>query len=437
MTAASCVAPARSSAERERSTAEWQDMSSEYRLTSRTHKAQYAQMYYARLMELSPQVRKRAQEKWPGLPAVKVLCLEHGIEQIAIGTLYKDMKLKPTVLKEYTEEVTMAQQLAADTFCDDDDALVLEDETARIKLSGAIDVSCMVTGIVLAAKGVLDERTGIFDVSDICYAGLPAQPTKSPLPAKKYVALASGLCIGEPAVDVPKTMLLMDWVKGLFGDADHCKDVVRLVICGGTQGNLDALATAPAASKQQRFAMEAVQEVDRCVTELASALPVDVMPGAGDLSNHALPQQPLHQCLFPGAAPCENFFRATNPYRFSLDGVQLLGCSGQNLHDIMRYSKTVDPIQLMSDSLMQRHLCCTAPDTLACFPYVDQDPFILRSSPHVYFVGNQAVFGEGQVTDGDKSIKLISVPSFAKTSTVVLLDLESLQCKPISFDVSL
>lgn len=105
---------------------------------------------------------------------------------------------------------------------------------------------------------------------------------------------------------------------------------------GGTQGNLDALATAPAASKQQRFAMEAVREVDRCVTELASALPVDVMPGAGDLSNHALPQQPLHQCLFPGAAPCENFFRATNPYRFSLDGVHLLGCSGQNLHDIMR-----------------------------------------------------------------------------------------------------
>ena len=105
---------------------------------------------------------------------------------------------------------------------------------------------------------------------------------------------------------------------------------------GGVQGNLDALATAPAASKQQKFAMEAVQEVDRCVTELASALPVDVMPGAGDLSNHALPQQPLHQCLFPGAVPCENLYRATNPYRFSLDGVHLLGSSGQNLHDVMR-----------------------------------------------------------------------------------------------------
>lgn len=112
--------------------------------------------------------------------AVKILCLEHGTEQVAIGTVYKDMKLKPTVLKEYTEDVTMAQQLAADSFCDDDDGLVLEDETARIKLTGALDISCMVTGIVLAAKGVLDEKTGIFDVSEICFAGmLPAYLSRS------------------------------------------------------------------------------------------------------------------------------------------------------------------------------------------------------------------------------------------------------------------
>lgn len=64
------------------------------------------------------------------------------------------------------------------------------------------------------------------------HAGLPPQPAKPSLATAKYVALASGLCIGEPAVDVPKTMLLMDWVKGLFGDADQCKDVVRMVICG-------------------------------------------------------------------------------------------------------------------------------------------------------------------------------------------------------------
>ena len=46
------------------------------------------------------------------------------------------------------------------------------------------------------------------------------------------MAVASGLCVGDSSVDLPRSMLLIDWMKGLFGDADTCKDVVRLVICG-------------------------------------------------------------------------------------------------------------------------------------------------------------------------------------------------------------
>lgn len=105
---------------------------------------------------------------------VKVLALEGGIEQVVVGTVYKDMQLKPTALKEYTEDVTMAQQLAADTFCDDEDALVLEDETARIKLSGEIDVGCLVTGIIIGVRGVLDEKAGVFVVEETCFAGKPS-----------------------------------------------------------------------------------------------------------------------------------------------------------------------------------------------------------------------------------------------------------------------
>jgi DNA polymerase delta subunit 2 len=109
---------------------------------------------------------------------MKVLCLEHGVEQIAIGTLYKDMKLKPTVLKEYTEDATMAQQLSADTFCDDTDGLVLEDDSARIKLTGDLDTDSLVSGIILAVKGILDEKAGIFSVTGHCFAGMaPLTPT--------------------------------------------------------------------------------------------------------------------------------------------------------------------------------------------------------------------------------------------------------------------
>ena len=105
---------------------------------------------------------------------------------------------------------------------------------------------------------------------------------------------------------------------------------------GGTFGCADELATAAAASKEQTLAIEAVQDVDRCITELAAALPVDLMPGADDLSNHALPQQPMHRCLFPGAAPYESLHRVTNPYRFTADGVSFLGTSGQNVADVLQ-----------------------------------------------------------------------------------------------------
>jgi DNA polymerase delta subunit 2 len=93
------------------------------------------------------------------------------VDQVAIGTLYKEMKLKPTVLKEYTENQTMAAQLAAETFTEADDSLILEDESARIKLTGNLDVSALVTGLVLAVRGFYDAKLGSLDVAEHTYAG--------------------------------------------------------------------------------------------------------------------------------------------------------------------------------------------------------------------------------------------------------------------------
>lgn len=41
--------------------------------------------------------------------------------------------------------------------------------------------------------------------------------------------------------------------------------------------------------------------MDVCLTQLVGAMDVDVMAGATDPANHALPQQALHPCLLPGA----------------------------------------------------------------------------------------------------------------------------------------
>jgi DNA polymerase delta subunit 2 len=103
--------------------------------------------------------------------------------------------------------------------------------------------------------------------------------------------------------------------------------------------------------------------MDMIMTELAAALPVDIMPGAcrgtrhccdeaaaaaaapaaagpDDPANVSLPQQPLHACLFPGAAPYSSFRRTPNPHAFALaGGISILGSSGQAVNDMALYTR--------------------------------------------------------------------------------------------------
>ena len=54
---------------------------------------------------------------------------------------------------------------------------MLEDESGRIKLVGAPLVGLtLVTGVIMAALGV-ETSTGEFQVVDVCFAGMPPQPS--------------------------------------------------------------------------------------------------------------------------------------------------------------------------------------------------------------------------------------------------------------------
>lgn len=105
----------------------------------------------------------------------------------------------------------------------------------------------------------------------------------------------------------------------------------------------------------------------------------------------------------------------------------------------------------MESQLRCRHLAPTAPDTLTCYPYTDADPFIVSTTPHIYFAGNQPEFatrlvsedvavgaqGRGGTGAGKVVVRLVAVPSFARTGTLVLVNLRTLQCHPVKFDGSL
>lgn len=95
----------------------------------------------------------------------------------------------------------------------------------------------------------------------------------------------------------------------------------------------------------------------------------------------------------------------------------------------------------------------TAPDTLWCHPYLEEDPFLITETPDIYIVGGQKKFGtrlvvgeraqkskaKSETQSGNSNSKprcrIVMVPSFAKTGILVLINLRTLDVKCIKFGV--
>ena len=308
---------------------------------------QYFQLYFQRLMLLAPRLKQAVAAKWPGVKTSPVLDLKEGEECVIMGTLYKDMKLKPSILDEYVKEAgAKASDVAGKKFVSDDDSLVLEDEGARVKLTGkGVAVDCFVTGVVLAVKGRV-VANGEFEVDEICYPAPAPQTTRPSPPATSpgtHVLLCSGLRAGDDAASSALNLELMcDYVTGNLGGANEqgvAASVARVVVCGGAL----SAPEVPAQSldgRQQAAVARPLRELDVLLTTLAASVPVDLMPGDGDPTNQALPQQPLHPCLFPEAKRFSpnTFASCTNPHDFTLGGVDFLGTAGQNVCNLAAYT---------------------------------------------------------------------------------------------------
>ena len=79
-----------------------------------------------------------------------------------------------------------------------------------------------------------------------------------------------------------------------------------------------------------------------------------------------------------------------------------MGSSGQTIDNLERYLEIESKLDLLERTLHWRHMAPTAPDQLHCYPYSQEDPFIISTSPHVYFIGNQKKF-ETRMVEGNIS----------------------------------
>ncbi|CAH9063078.1 unnamed protein product [Cuscuta europaea] len=399
---------------------------------------QYSQIYFARLHLMRTLLYSLLPNWKPHLPVCNVLGLEEGKECIMVGTLYKHMKLKPCVLDEYSKGRNSAQILQSQTFMHPDDSLVLEDESGRVKLSGSLLVpSTYVTGLVVAIHGK-ETTAGDFLVEDVLEAGLAEQVERPfQLDEDKYVVFVSGLRVGSSTSNPLQFQLFIDHITGHLGDEKDqniASKIVQVVIAGNSVEIPSGLLNGQnIGSKDQSKLSEPIKELDIMLTQIASGIPLDVMPGPSDPANFSLPQQRLHRCLFPGSSTYNTFRSCTNPHCFELDKIRFLGTSGQNIDDLNKYSEAKDKLEFMERTLKWRHLAPTAPNTLGCYPYDDRDPFFIESCPHVYFVGNQDEYdtrlikgSEGQV------VRLICIPRFAETGVAVVLNMRNLECYTLS-----
>lgn len=423
-----------------------------FSLANKMH-GQYFQLYYQRLMTMGPRVREAAREKWPNCPQRNVLELAEDEECVIVGTIYKDMKAKPIILDEYVKDYDREEEKRnqKETYTGEDDRLEFEDEGARVKLLN-IDAGPFVTGVVCACKGKAVK--GDFEVHDVVVYAAPkvqSAPVGAQKSGSKYVCLVSGFETSDAeegkvgSVSVLNQMFV-DYVTGAvaMGDdalASEISRIVRIVVAGGSFGTRNGATSA-----------DTLKGLDVMFTELASSVPVDVMSGRTDPSNQAMPQQPLHPVYFPEATRYEKTMRlVTNPHDFKVDETSFLGTSGQNVEDVMKFSTVKSeeapssfvgedaakrPVAALTQTLTWQHLAPGAPDTLACYPFKDRDPFVIESTPRVYFAGCQDAFGYARVkyASGEDTL-VVSVPKFAKTGTAVLVDVESLECKPIIFSL--
>lgn len=90
---------------------------------------------------------------------------------VIIGTLFKHQELKPSILKEISDEHKLLPQPKMSNYMSPSDQLILEDEIQRIRLIAHIDVEKLVTGIVIAVKGIENED-GNFEVEDYTFGSL-------------------------------------------------------------------------------------------------------------------------------------------------------------------------------------------------------------------------------------------------------------------------
>ncbi|KAI5865525.1 DNA polymerase alpha/epsilon subunit B-domain-containing protein [Durotheca rogersii] len=455
------------------------------------YKQQFADMYFLRLTKIKPAVEQIAAVDWkemvigdePVKKVERVLDIRQGELCWVTGTVFMDMPLKPNILEDVSKDRWLSAPISDKKYFSEDglDSVALEDESGRIRLVGDVLKSIiLVTGCIIAVMGT-ENVNGDLEVIDLKFPDLPPQPgrwTLSTPPAtndsagrvkakpededaemtdsqsegsRGKIAIVSGLGFsGSDASHAIELDLLLEYLLGESLDPaaqQELSQISRLIIAGNSISveERSAPEDEPAEKRaHKKYGYDSSsynalpsQLLDEFLSALLPTLPVTLLPGAHDPANASYPQQPIHPAMFPnarsyaarpGSSDVGWFDTVTNPWEGEIEGWRVLGTGGQNVDDIFKYVNSDDRLGMMEAMCRWRCSAPTAPDTLWSYPFQDDDPFVMESCPHLFFVGCQPEFGTKVIEGPDgQTTRLIAVPSFSATQEVVLVDSETLE----------
>ncbi|KAI1632059.1 DNA polymerase delta subunit 2 [Biscogniauxia mediterranea] len=292
-----------------------------------------------------------------------------------------------------------------------------------------------------------------------------SQPKPKPKGGK--IAIVSGLSFSSnDASHALELSLLLEYLLGEALDPAAQRElsqISRLIIAGNSISLEDprpaadedkSTTTTTTTTQHKKYGYDASsynalpsQLLDDFLSALLPSMPVTLLPGARDPANASYPQQPIHAAMFPksrvyatapppqpgsedadGDGSSSSWFdTVTNPWEGEVDGWRVLGTGGQNIDDIFKYIGSDDRLGMMECTCRWRCCAPTAPDTLWSYPFQDDDPFVMQTCPHLYFVGGQPEFGTRVVAGPDgQAVRLVAVPSFAASRELVLVDSDTL-----------
>ncbi|KAF9045920.1 hypothetical protein BDZ89DRAFT_1089502 [Hymenopellis radicata] len=422
---------------------------------------QYSNIYYHRLKGIRASVEEQARQRWrdvDGSPVLVPRVLEIVKNKLCwiVGTVYLDMPLKPNVLVDIARDHSIPPPPPPTKFCSPEDTIMLEDESGRLKLVGErIKAARLVTGVVMGVLG-METMSGDFEVVDIFDRGEDAMDVDENNVedlTDEWIAVVSGLSVGSSTSPDASLEMLTEYLSGEEGGVDDqlsAAQISRLIIAGNSFA--PASKTEPVKSdpddKKTRgrygqdasaFSPHPTSILSGYLQDVGSVMPIHILPGENDPCGAILPQQPFPRAMMGPVSSLPSFSCETNPTYLRLGaGAEertaisrtILVNSGQPLNDMFKYlaSPPATRLSILESTLRWRHMAPTAPDTLWCHPYHQSDPFLFHGTPDGRFATKLAL-GE----DGKTQCRLVLVPDFASTGTLVLVNMRTLEVRTRSF----